>query len=68
MRLAGEEGSQVYGVLRAQSAALRDAMLATETARANALSERVTITGNFLVMIFMVILLGPAVFRLFTGS
>lgn len=68
MRLAGEEGSQVYGVLRAQSAALRDAMLATETARANALSERVTIPGNFLVMIFMVILLGPAVFRLFTGS
>lgn len=68
MRLAGEEGSQVYEVLRAQSSALRDAMLATETARANALSERVTIPGNFLVMIFMVILIGPAVFRLFTGT
>lgn len=68
MRLAGEEGSQVYGALRAQSAALRDAMLATETARANALSERVTIPGNFLVMIFMVILLGPAFYRLFAGA
>lgn len=68
MRLAGEEGSQVYGALRAQSAALRDAMLATETARANALSERVTIPGNFLVMIFMLILLGPAFYRLFAGT
>ncbi|WP_232550070.1 type II secretion system F family protein [Propioniciclava soli] len=68
MRLAGEEGSQVYGVLRAHSTALRDAMLATETAKANALSERVTIPGNFLVMIFMVILIGPAIFRLFTGA
>lgn len=64
MRLAGEEGSQVYGTLRAQSTALRDAILAKELARANELSERVTIPGNFLAMIFMVILLAPVLYRL----
>ena len=65
MRLSGEEGAQVYATLRARSTALRSALLAVETTKANEVNERIAIPGNLLAMIFIAIMLGPAIFRLF---
>ena len=65
MRLSGEEGAQVYHTLRARSAALRTAMLTTEHAKANEVGERLVIPAAALGVIFMAILVGPALSRLF---
>ena len=65
MRLSGEEGAQVYGTLRARASSLRGALLAAETTRANEVNERIAIPANLLAMIFIAIILGPAIFRLF---
>lgn len=65
MRLSGEEGAQVYATLRARSTALRSALLAIETTKANEANERIAIPGNLLAMIFIAIMLGPAIYRLF---
>lgn len=65
MRLSGEEGAQIYHTLRARSAALRTAMLTAEHAKANEVGERLVIPAAFLGVIFMAILVGPALFRLF---
>lgn len=65
MRLSGEEGAQVYDTLRARSSALRTAMLTTEHAKANEVGERLVIPAAVLGVIFMAILLGPALSRLF---
>lgn len=64
MRLSGEGGAQVYATLRARSAALRDAMLRAEQAKANAANERMTMPASLLGVIFLAILLGPALMRL----
>lgn len=64
MRLGGEEGAQVYKTLRARSAALRNAMLNTELAQANAANERMTMPASLLGIVFLAILLGPALMRL----
>lgn len=64
MRLSGEEGAQVYATLRARSAALRHAMLTTELGKANEANERMTMPASFLGIIFLAVILGPALMRL----
>lgn len=68
MRLSGAEGAAVYANLRARSAALRSAMLSDELAAANALGERMTIPGSLVGVIFMALLLAPALLGMFTGT
>lgn len=68
MRLSGAEGAAVYANLRARSAALRSAMLSDELAVANALGERMTIPGSLVGVIFMALLLAPALLGMFTGT
>ncbi|WP_152191176.1 type II secretion system F family protein [Georgenia satyanarayanai] len=68
MRLSGAEGAAVYANLRARSAALRTAMLSDELAVANALGERMTIPGSLVGVIFMALLLAPALLGMFTGT
>ncbi len=68
MRLTGEEGAQVYGTLRARSAGMRAAMLSDELARANEVGERMTIPMSLLGVIFMAILITPALLRLLDAS
>ncbi len=63
MRLSGEEGAQVYGQLRARSAAMRNAMLNDEVAVANAVGEKLSIPMSLLGVIFLVILVTPALLR-----
>ena len=67
MRLAGDEGSQVYDTLRARSTALRSALLAAEQTKANALSGRMAIPTTLMAIVFCVILVTPAVLRLAAG-
>lgn len=66
MRLSGEEGAAVYQTLRARSAAMRAAQLSTDLGKANAANERMSAPVAALAIIFMLILIGPAVLRIFS--
>ena len=67
MRLCGEEGAQVYDTLRARSDAGRNALLAADLAQANEIGERMTIPASLTAVIFLSILIIPALVRLFTA-
>lgn len=67
MRLAGEEGSQVYDTLRARSSALRTAVISADQAHANAAGERMTIPVTAMAMVFVTIIVAPAILRLIAG-
>ncbi len=64
MRLSGEEGAQVYKTLRARSASIRQAMLTAEQGKANEVAERMVIPASLLGVVFVAILVGPAILRL----
>ena len=68
MRLSGEEGAQVYASLRARSAGMRAAMLNHEKAKANEVAERMTIPMSLLGVIFLAILVTPALLRVMAGT
>jgi len=64
MRLAGEEGAQVYEALRARGRSLRTAMLTREQARANAASERMVLPVALLALCFALMIATPAMYHL----
>lgn len=68
MRLSGEESAQIYTQLRARSASMRAAMLNAELAHANAVGERMFIPMSLLGVIFMALLIAPALLRVLGGS
>ena len=68
MRLSGEEGAQVYASLRARSAGMRTAMLNHEKAKANEIGERMSIPMSLLGVIFLAILVAPALLRVIGGT
>ena len=68
MRLSGEEGSQIYGQLRARSASMRAAMLNDELAQANAVGEKMSIPMSLLGVVFLAILIAPALLRMIGGA
>lgn len=68
MRLSGEEGTQIYTQLRARSASMRAAMLSSELAKANEVGERMSIPMSLLGVIFMAILVTPALLRVMGGG
>jgi Flp pilus assembly protein TadB len=68
MRLSGEEGARIYTTLRARSAGMRSAMLTTELAKANEVGERMSIPMSMLGVIFLAILLTPALLRVMGGT
>jgi len=68
VRLSGEEGAQIYAQLRARSAAMRSAMLHAELARANEIGEKLSIPMSVLGVVFLVILIAPALLRVTGGS
>jgi Flp pilus assembly protein TadB len=67
MRLCGEEGAPVYDTLRARSAASRNALLTNDLAEANEVGERMFIPASITAVIFLAILIVPAIARLFTA-
>ena len=66
MRLCGEEGAQVYDTLRARATASRNALLTSDQATANAIGERMFIPASLTAVVFLAILIVPAIFRLLT--
>jgi hypothetical protein len=67
MRIGGEESAGVYDTLRARSQSLRNAILTSEQARANADNERMIIPVTSLAMIFIALLGVPAVMQIAGG-
>jgi Flp pilus assembly protein TadB len=68
MRLSGEEGAQIYRSLRARSSGMRSAMLATEKGKANEVGEKLSIPMSLLGVIFLAILVAPALLRVIGGT
>lgn len=68
MQQSGEDGAQIYSNLRARATSLRSAMLSAEVGKANAIVERMYIPGSLVGVIFMAILLAPAVMRFQGGT
>lgn len=68
MRLSGQEGAQIYTQLRARSASMRAAMLGAELGKANEVGERMSIPMSLLGVIFMAILVAPALLRVMGGN
>ncbi|MDR1386757.1 MAG: hypothetical protein LBJ44_04040 [Propionibacteriaceae bacterium] len=64
MRLSGAEGAQVYGTLRARAVALRAALLNNELSRANETAEKLSVPVSVLGVVFLIILIGPALFTM----
>ena len=67
LRLSGEEGAAVFEQLRARSAGMRSALL-HELARANEINERLSILMSLLGVIFLALLVAPALLRLVFGA
>lgn len=68
VRLGGEQGAQIYGQLRARSASLRTAMLSDDLTEANAVGEKMSIPMSVLGVIFLIILVAPALLRVMGGA
>lgn len=68
MRLSGEQSTAVYGHLRARAESMRSAILADELAQANALGERLQIPGALLGVIFMALVIAPALLSMALGT
>lgn len=66
MRLCGEEGAPVYDTLRARSAANRNALLTHDLGEANEVGERMFIPASVTAVVFLAILIVPAIIRLIT--
>lgn len=67
MRLS-QEGAQVYASLRARSAGIRAAMLSSELTKANATGERMNMPMSLLGVVFMALMIAPALLRIMTGQ
>ncbi|MCK0113533.1 type II secretion system F family protein [Ornithinimicrobium sp. F0845] len=67
MRLSGEDGGRIYPQLKARAASMRGAILSAQKARANEVSERMTLPMTLLALIFLVILLSPQFLRMLGG-
>ena len=66
MRLAGADGTQIYGSLRARAAAMRNALLTSHIAAANRAGERIAIPVGLLVIVLSIALITPAFLRMLT--
>ena len=67
VRLSGEEGAQIYTQLRARSASMRAAMLTDEITYANTVGEKLSIPMSILGVIFLIVLIAPALLRVLGG-
>lgn len=68
MRLAGDENTEVVAQLRAQSAALRSALVSRELAQAAVVEDRMYIPASLLGMVFLALLMAPPLLRLAAGG
>lgn len=64
LRLSGTEGAAVYSTLRSRAASMRTAILTDDLATANSVGERMSIPGSLLGVVFMALLIAPALLRM----
>lgn len=64
MRLAGEQGAEVYESLRARARGLRHSILSQHESAANAASDRMVLPGAALSLVFMALLGYPFIARI----
>ena len=60
MRLSGAEGAGIYRILRAKARSMREALLLTDVTRANETNEKMSVPVSVLGIVFLAILIGPA--------
>ena len=60
IRLSGSEGAGIYPILRAKARSIREAILTAELTRANETNEKMSLPVSVLGIIFLAILIGPA--------
>lgn len=68
VELAAREGTQVAERLRARAASLRGALLSEDMSRANEVGERMSIPMSLLGVVFMALLVTPALLRVLGGG
>ncbi|MER5639421.1 hypothetical protein ABT095_20990 [Kitasatospora sp. NPDC002227] len=68
MRLSGTDGAAVYDTLRARAKGLRGELLAADLAQANVDSERMVAPGTMLTMLMTVLIVFPALFKMFSAT
>lgn len=68
MRMSGEEGTAVYDALRARAAASRNALLAADHTAANRASETLSFPIGAIALVFLAILVAPALMRIGLGA
>ena len=68
MRMSGEQGVAVYDSLRARAASNREALLAADHARANRASETLSFPIGAIALVFLAILVAPALMRIGLGA
>jgi hypothetical protein len=60
IRLSGAEGAGIHRILRAKARSLREAILTADLTQANEANERMSVPVSVLGIIFLAILIGPA--------
>ena len=67
MRLCGEQGAPVYDTLRAKATASRNAQLNADQTAANETGERMFIPASLTAVVFLAILIVPALLRIMSA-
>jgi hypothetical protein len=65
MRLSGTDGAAVYDTLRARAKGLRGELLAADLAQANVDSEAMVAPGTMLTLLMTVLIVFPALYKMF---
>jgi len=60
IRISGSEGAGIYRILRARARGIREALLTSDLTRSNEANERMSLPVSVLGIIFLAILIGPA--------
>ena len=60
MRLSGAEGAGIYRILRAKARSMREGLLLTDMTTANETNEKMSMPVSVLGIVFLAILIGPA--------
>ena len=67
MRLSGAEGAGIYRILRAKARSMREGLLLTDMTTANETNEKMSMPVSVLGIVFLAILIGPALLSMMTS-
>jgi len=67
MRLSGAEGAGIYRILRAKARSMREGLLLTDMTTANETNEKMSMPVSVLGIVFLAILIGPALLSMLSS-